>query len=210
MRSHITIAMSLAAMLVAVPAGVDARQPAGTTSNVTVPDKSNALTDAEFLKKAAQSNMTEVDLGQVAVHRANSPVVKQFAQRMIDDHTKANNELMAIARQEGVQIPKQIGTDHRQAMDRLSKLDGPDFDHAYMRYEMDQHARDVALFQRHADVGHDAQVKAWVQKTLPTLQQHEQLAKEDATKLGMNVVTGQAQGTSPPAPDTATRGQASR
>ncbi len=99
---------------------------------------------------------------------------------------------MTIARKEGVAIPKDMGKEHRQQMDRLSKLSGKAFDHAYIRDMVRDHDHDVAVFHRHAEVAHDADVKTWVQQTLPTLEEHQRLAKEDARKLGVDVTSASA------------------
>jgi putative membrane protein len=133
--------------------------------------------DRDFAMKAASGGMGEVQTAQLAQDRSASPQVKQFAQRMITDHTAANNELMQIAKQANIDLPSQpTGKDASEAQ-RLRGLQGAQFDQAYSQAELRDHQADVQLFQKEADSGQDAALKSFAQKTLPVLQQHLQLAE---------------------------------
>ncbi len=121
--------------------------------------------------------MAEVELGQLASSKAQSDQVKQFAQRMVTDHGKANDELKSLVQSKGVTLPADSGAHHKAMKDRLSRLSGAEFDRAYMQ-EMDtDHRKDVNAFRKESQSGKDAEVKAWAAKTLPTLEEHLQMAQ---------------------------------
>jgi putative membrane protein len=103
---------------------------------------------------------------------------------MVDDHGKANKELMQLADSEGVTLPKEMDSKAKETADRLSKLSGAEFDRAYMKEMVEDHTKDVSAFQRQAEQGKDQDVKGWAAKTLPTLQEHLQMAKTTAAKVG--------------------------
>jgi putative membrane protein len=138
--------------------------------------------DKTFATEAAQGGMAEVQLGQLAVQKASSPQVKEFAQRMVTDHGQANQELMQIAKQQGVVLPTQVDSKHRNDMDTLRGLNGPQFDAAYMRHMLQDHQKDISDFQKQAQSGSDPALKAFAQKQLPILQQHMQMAQAAAPK----------------------------
>jgi len=142
------------------------------------------LSDTQFMREAAVGGMAEVDLGQIGVQRAQNPEVKQFAQRMVDDHSKANEELKQVAAKRSVTLPGDVDAKHKATIDRLSKLSGAAFDKAYMRDMVGDHVHDVSLFERQSASGKDADLKSWIDQTLPTLKEHEQMAKDVAGKVG--------------------------
>lgn len=141
-------------------------------------------TDKSFVMKAAAGGMAEVELGNLALKQASSNEVKQFAQRMIDDHGKANQELKQYADSKSITLPAAMGDSHKKLFDKLSKLSGAAFDREYMNEMLKDHEKDVALFERESKSGKDAELKAWVDKTLPTLREHLQLARDTSAKVG--------------------------
>jgi len=134
--------------------------------------------DKKFLKDAAMGGLTEVELGKIAVQKASSDAVKQFGQKMIDDHSKANEHLKQVAKQESISVPEELDSKHRSRVDKLSKLSGADFDKAYMKDQLKDHQQDVREFQLEAQNGTDPNVKGFAVKTLPTLQAHLNMAKD--------------------------------
>ncbi|SPF39148.1 exported hypothetical protein [Candidatus Sulfopaludibacter sp. SbA4] len=134
--------------------------------------------DRKFLKDAAIGGMTEVQLGKLAQEKASSPDVKQFGQKMIDDHTKANDEIRQIAVGKSISVPESLDAKHKARVDKLSKLSGAEFDKAYIKDQLKDHEQDVKEFQQEAQSGDDAAVKAFASKTLPTLQSHLQAVKD--------------------------------
>ncbi|MGI8742094.1 MAG: DUF4142 domain-containing protein [Bryobacteraceae bacterium] len=134
--------------------------------------------DQRFMMKAAQGGMAEVQLGQLAKDHASSQAVKDFGQTMVDDHTKANDELKTLASQKNVTLPTAIDPEDQATIDQLTKLNGAAFDKAYMQDMISDHQKDIAEFQTEANSGTDSDTKAWASKTLPTLQHHLQMAQD--------------------------------
>jgi len=128
--------------------------------------------DSAFIKTAVLDGMAEVDLGNLAATNAESNDVKAFAQKMVADHGKAGDELKTIASQKNVTLPTELDAKHKAVKTRLSNLKGKAFDSAYVSQMLAGHREAVALFQREAKSGKDADVKAFAEKTLPTIQEH--------------------------------------
>jgi len=120
----------------------------------------------------------EVALGKLAVEKGSSDAVKQFGQKMIDDHVKANDELKQIAAAGGVNLPDALDSKHQSRVDKVAKLSGPEFDKAYIKDQLKYHQQNVKEFQQEAQYGSVAEVKNLASKALPTLQQHLELAKD--------------------------------
>lgn len=138
--------------------------------------------DQNFVKKAAQGGMAEVELGKLATEKASSDDVKKFGQRMVDDHGKANDQLKQIASQKGVNVPSDLDAKDKALKDRLSKLSGPEFDRAYMKNMVRDHTKDVAEFRKESKSAKDDDVKNFASQTLPTLEDHLKQAKSIAPK----------------------------
>lgn len=133
--------------------------------------------DRTFAQKAASAGLGEIQAAQAAQQKSSSPQVRQFANRMITDHTQANDELQQIAQQENLTLPSQPDPQDRSAMQRLSGMNGPAFDKGYAQQQVRDHQQAVALFQREANSGSDPALKQFAAKTLPTLRQHLQMAQ---------------------------------
>jgi putative membrane protein len=144
-----------------------------------------AVSDQEFVTKAATGNLMEVHMGKLGVERATNANVKQFAQRMVDDHTKANKELLSIADLKKENLPKDLAKDkeHEAAMKKFAELKGAEFDRAYMKQMVADHQKTISLFEAQAKNGKDAKLKAFAEKTLPTLREHLKQAQEIESKL---------------------------
>ena len=133
--------------------------------------------DREFAMKAASGGWAEVQAAQLAEQRATSPQIKQFAQRMLTDHTAANTELQQIAKQADISLPAQpTGKDAAEGQ-KLRGVTGTAFDQAYAQGQLQDHRETVELFQKEANPGQDPALKAFAQKTLPILQQHLQMVE---------------------------------
>jgi len=132
------------------------------------------------VKKAAAGGLAEVELGQLAVKNGSSEEVKQFGQRMINDHSKANDELKQIASQEHVKLPSEPDQQDRATKERLEKLSGAEFDQAYMSQMVNDHKKDVAEFERVSRSARNPAVKDFAQQTLPVLRGHLKQAEQIA------------------------------
>jgi putative membrane protein len=148
-------------------------------SNSTKADNGGKLTVSEtsFVKKAAEANLAEIGLGKLAAERASSQDVKQFGQRMVDDHTKADDQLKQVASEEGVKLPDKLDKEDAATKARLEKLSGEQFDHAYMLDMVRDHTKDVSEFRTEAKTAKDPAVKNFASQTLPTLEDHLKQAK---------------------------------
>ncbi|MBI0537902.1 DUF4142 domain-containing protein [Roseomonas sp. KE2513] len=136
-----------------------------------------STTDAAFMTTSARGGMAEVQLGQLAQRNGRSPAVKRFAARMVEDHGRANQEMMEMARQKQVTPPSSIGADQQQVYDRLAALRGVAFDRAYVQAMVEDHQEDVRAYQAEAQNGTDTDVKAFAARELPMLQEHLRMAQ---------------------------------
>lgn len=186
--------------------------------------------DKNFAMKAAASGRAEIDMGQMAARQASNEEVKQFAQRLVDDHLKANSELMQLAQSKGITLPAAVSpgvvdtindsattatgqhisgavgqqkagaaqhsektvsepvnkdsnkavknSGHKKMMDKMAKLSGAEFDREFMKHQVADHDKAVALFEKQSRNGKDAELKAFALRTLPTLKEHQQQARE--------------------------------
>lgn len=148
-------------------------------------DNANRLSnpDATFAMKAAQGGMAEVKLGQLATQNASNADVKMFGQRMVDDHSKANDQLKQLAAKQNITLPSDIDAKDQATYDRLSKLHGADFDRAYINDMVNDHKKDIAEFEKEANGGKDQSLKTFAQNTLPTLRDHLQMAQSTQAKV---------------------------
>jgi putative membrane protein len=142
--------------------------------------------DRDFAMDAARGGMAEVELGKLAVAKATNPDVRNFGQRMIDDHGKANDQLRQVASDRGLALPSDLDRKSRDEMRRLDKLSGPQFDRAYVDMMVKDHVKDVADFQREARRG-DSPVQRFASSTLPTLQEHLSMAKDLQTRVSASL-----------------------
>lgn len=128
--------------------------------------------DAKFATDAANGGMAEVALGKLALTKTANAQVKQFADMMVSDHGKANEELMSIAKAKNITLPATVDADHQAKMDKLSKETGKDFDKDYVDAMVDGHQKTLDLMQKEAKDGKDAELKAFAAKTAPIVQTH--------------------------------------
>jgi putative membrane protein len=134
--------------------------------------------DRTFVMQAGQLSMMEVELGRLAVQRGSSAGVKQYGQEMVDEHTRANQELMQLVMQKQVELPTDMSTQNTALIDRLSGLSGRSFDTAYKQAMIDSHNQAIALFQAQSQQGQDPELKAWATQTLPNLQAHLEMVNQ--------------------------------
>jgi putative membrane protein len=136
------------------------------------------VNDRLFVAAAAAGGQAEVAAGRMAVERAGSPEVKQFAQQVVDDHNRANQELTALASAKQIPLPAALDVKDQAAADRLGGLSGPDFDRDYIRQQVAAHMDAVAEFEAEAERGQDPDLKAFAGKTLRTMRRHLQMARQ--------------------------------
>lgn len=128
--------------------------------------------DAKFAVDAANGGMTEVETSKVAAAKATNPQVKEFAAMMIADHSKANDELKGLAGTKNITLPDSVSAESKSALADLSKKAGADFDKAYVDKMVSDHKATVDLFESGSKDVKDPDMKAFIDKTLPTLRAH--------------------------------------
>lgn len=148
---------------------------AGTASQTKT--TSPTTSKRTFVRRAAEGGLAEVQLGELAQQKAESPQVKEFGQRMVTDHTKANDQLKQVAEKEGITVPEKLSAKDEATKARLEKLSGAQFDRAYMATMVRDHTQDVSEFRTQANAEKDSAVKNFAAETLPTLQDHLKEAK---------------------------------
>jgi putative membrane protein len=136
-----------------------------------------AAADKGFASKAAVAGMAEVELGKLAQQKGSSDQVKQFGARMVDDHSKANDELKQIAASKGLTLPADLDAKHKSTLAKLEKLSGAQFDRAYMDDMVAGHKEVAAEFKKESASGKDSDLKAFAGKTLPTIEDHLKMAQ---------------------------------
>ena len=130
-----------------------------------------------FMEKAATGGMMEVQLGQMAQEKASSQEVKDFGQQMVTDHSKANEDLKALAQEKNVTLPDSLMSKQQRNVDKLSKLSGEEFDKEYMKMMVKDHEKDVKTYEKASKNISDPAVQDFASKTLPVLKEHLQEAE---------------------------------
>jgi putative membrane protein len=134
--------------------------------------------DQDFVTKAAQGGMAEVELGKLAADQGATSVVKQFGQQMVDDHSKANDELKSVASKAGAMVPPGPSAAQEAMANKLKQKNGASFDKAYGNAMVKDHRETISLFEKEASSGKDADLKAFAGKTLPTIKSHLAMAEK--------------------------------
>lgn len=136
----------------------------------------SAASPADFVKKAAQVGMTEVELGKIALNKSQDANVRKFAERMVQDHGKNNAELATLAKAKNLDVPKSLDSEHQAMVQQLSGKSGAAFDSAYAQHMAMDHDKAVMLFESGSKTS-DAELAGFAKKTLPTLKEHKQMAQ---------------------------------
>lgn len=180
---HFLATVSSIAILLATPAWAQTGNPAGmtpgtpqTAPGVPAPHQPNQP-DRLFVREAAIGGMAEVELGELAAQKGHSDAVKDFARRMVEDHTKANDRLMGLAKQDGIMLPDELDREHRAMRAEFEKASGDEFDRAYIQKQVQEHQKTAQLLEWEIGSGQDAQLKSFASETLPVVLQHLQMAR---------------------------------
>lgn len=142
-------------------------------------------TDTNFMKKAAESGMLEIEASTLAESKASSDTVKSFASQMLKDHKAADSELKSLASSKGVELPTELPSADKKRLEALGALEGATFDREYAKeVGVKAHNKAVSLFREASTKSRDPDVKAFAGKTLPTLQHHLEMANKMANEVG--------------------------
>ena len=158
------------------------RVSAGQGSGTRRSSNANA-SDQQFLKKAADDNLAEVEMARLALQKASSQQVKSFAQTVVKDNGKARDQLEKISSSKRVDLPKGLSAKNKAIKDRLAKFSGEQFENAYMAEMLKDHKEDVATFSRERNSAQDMDIKEFAETSLPTLESHLKQAEGIAPEL---------------------------
>jgi putative membrane protein len=136
-----------------------------------------ASPDESFFKAAAQGGMAEVELGNLAVQKASSPKVKEFAAKMVKDHSAVNEKLESLASSKNVSLPSGAGAANTAKKGELEVLTGDSFDKSYIKSQVKAHVETVSLLRKEIASGQDADAKAFARSIMPTVQSHLKAAR---------------------------------
>jgi putative membrane protein len=180
------------ALFAAAPAWAQATSRPTTTGTANTAASAQALDqqDADFAKDAAIGGRFEVDMGKTAESKGQNQAVKDFGKHMVDDHSKANDKLTAVAKDLKLTLPSALDQKHKDTVDRLSKLSGAQFDREYIAEMVKDHQEDASQFQKQISAGKNAQLKSFASDTLPMIQQHLKMAQDTQSKLGPPATAG--------------------
>jgi putative membrane protein len=153
-----------------------------TMNNTSINSNSTAVVQDNFYTNAAQGGMAEVELSKLALAKSQNPEVKKFAQMMVSDHGKANDELKALAGKKNVKLPDGVNGSQKSTMEDLGKLSGAEFDKKYVETMVKDHEKTVDLFEDNT-TNSDADIKAFATKTLPTLKSHLEMITGIQSKM---------------------------
>ena len=168
------------------PAPTSAPNPAATPSQSGDREMNN---DLPFLREAAGVNLMEIRLGQLAQSKASNAAVKQFGQRMVNDHTRIEQDLSSIVSANGIALNPTLTSDQNNKINSLQGLSGSQFDQAYMSLMIQGHQTDVAQFDNQSRNADSPQVRDFAARSLPVLQQHLTLAQQVGSQVNAVVAT---------------------
>jgi putative membrane protein len=136
------------------------------------------FSDKSFVKQAADLSVREVELAKLAHEKSSSDAVKQFSQKIIDDHSRTDQSLQSAAAKVNVEVPTDQSKGIKKAKDKLAKLSGDEFDHAYAKAMLSDEKDSANIFNQEASMGRIPEAKEFATKTLPVVESHRKMAQE--------------------------------
>ena len=157
---------------------------AATTTAMTGGTVSSASPEEkEFVSNAGMVGLAEVQMANLALQKSENAEIKAFSQRIVTDHTASNGQLSQLATMKGLVLPTELAGEHQSGLEHLQGLSSAEFDRAYMQHMVSDHQKAVQLFQNGSTTAQDAEIRAFITKNLPILQQHLQMAQQLAGKV---------------------------
>ncbi len=151
-----------------------------STTTVGAKDSQNSLNEVDriYIQEAAQAGMAEVEIAKLALEKSDNENVKQYAQKMIQDHTLLNQELIQLAQQKGMTVPSNMGSKYQALKAQLSALSGENFDQAYTNEAgVNGHMENLIIHTRQLQLGQDPDLQAFAVKNIPIVEAHLQLVE---------------------------------
>ena len=146
----------------------------------------SAAQDKTFVMKSAEGSMAEIQMSQLALKKSNNDEVKQYAQKMIDDHTKLISDMKPFADQMGVKPPTKLNAKHQEEVTRLKSMSGDKFDKEYITAMVGDHHKDLGEFQSEAKTTQNADLKSTVTQGEQVIRQHTEMIDQMAQKNGIS------------------------
>lgn len=175
----VSSAMALAQMRQEPPTNQTPTTPTnGDASINSVQPPSNAIQDKDFVHEALEGGMAEVQMGQLAAQKGSSDDVKQFGQKMVQDHTQMTDQMKQVAQQLGVSEPKGLSKKDKAEVAKLSSLSGAEFDKAYIAAMVKDHKKDLSDFRAEAQNTQNPAVKQVAEQGAQVIDQHLQMAEQ--------------------------------
>jgi putative membrane protein len=153
------------------------RPEAAPTGQPGAPRMEVSKREREFFKNSSELGMAEVEMGKMGQAKATDPDLKKFSAELARDHTKANNELMTLAKQKGVQVAAEPTSAQRKMISQIAAKSGPEFDTEFREQLVKSHEKGIRMLQEAERDAKDPDVKAWAAKQLPIMQEHLAMAK---------------------------------
>jgi putative membrane protein len=135
----------------------------------------------EFLMQAAQDSLGEIELCELALEKSESDDIKQFAQQMIDEHGKLGQDIEQLCQRKKVAVPSDAGKEHEASIQKMSKLSGSAFDKKFIEQNVQDHEKDIKVFNHYAEQGDDADIKSLAKNAVKMLSSHLDMAKQLAS-----------------------------
>jgi predicted outer membrane protein/sporulation protein YlmC with PRC-barrel domain len=180
LKTHMAVYLAATAF-VAVPAFAQTTPAPASNPPAAATMKGSNVTAAEFVTRAANSDMFEIQSSELALTKTQDNPIRNFAQHMIQDHTAASEKLKTAA--QGQTVPTNLDQEHAQMLQQLQQASGNDFSRSYVQMQFDGHQKAVALFESYAQNGDNAQLKEFAQQTVPTLREHFQQITQLRTQM---------------------------
>ncbi|WP_096591059.1 DUF4142 domain-containing protein [Calothrix sp. NIES-2098] len=154
--------------------------PGSSTPNQGSTDGNTSVTtlDAEFMTKAAQSDLTEIQTSQLALRKSRNKAVRNYAQQMIQQHTASSKKLAAIAKNKNFTLPTDIGPENKALLTNLQKASGNTFNQAYLQGQTQAHQKTLAEYQKYLQNGQDPDLRGFANQISPLVAQHLQMAQK--------------------------------
>jgi len=146
-------------------------------------DKKEPATEQEFLMQALACNNAEIKFSELAAKQASNEEVKKFAQKMVEDHKKAREEMLACAKTLKVNVGAELEKEHQEKYDKLAALKGAEFDREYMRCAVESHEKALKMLETWSKKAQDKTLVECINKCIPAVKQHLQEAKQISEKL---------------------------
>jgi putative membrane protein len=176
-------------VLLAVPAFAQSGNPAFMTPDTGPQQPNNA--DRVFVQAAVIGGMVEVEFGKLAEQKGQSDAVKDFARRMVGDHSDANDRLISLAKEDGIAVPDELDQDHKAMHERLERMSGAEFDRAYVDGQVADHQKTAQLLEHEIGSGQDVEFKSLASEILPVVLGHLEVAQDiQAQMTGKGPVVG--------------------